>query len=276
MREKIKILGVNFDKITSKEALEKISEWLSPGFHLKKKHFIVTPNPEFLITAQKDEKFRRILNKASLSIPDGTGILWAAKFKSISKEEDSKLKKFSKWLVSLSMIPVSKRYLKTEFPERVTGVDLMKSICKLAAEKESKVFLLGAKKGVAEIATEKLIKKNPNLQIVGTYAGTPKIKHEKKIVRLINRVKPDILFVAYGAPAQEKWINRNYKKIDSLRLAIGVGGAFDFIAGTKKRAPVSMQKTGLEWLYRLYKQPSRAKRIFNATIKFPIKVLSKK
>ena len=272
MREKVKILGVNFDCTTTKESLEKIAGWLEPGFHLFNKHIIVTPNPEILLAAQKDEKYRRILNKASLSIPDGIGILWASKFKHITDRTDSKIKKFSKWIVSLGMIPFSKNYTRTVLPERITGVDLMKKICGVAAEKGSKVFLLGAGEGVAGLAAEKLIKKHPNLQIVGVYAGTPKIRHEKKIVKLINSVEPEILFVAYGAPAQEKWINRNYKNISSLRIAMGVGGAFDFIAGVKKRAPKTIQKAGLEWLYRLYKQPSRFKRIINATIVFPIKI----
>jgi N-acetylglucosaminyldiphosphoundecaprenol N-acetyl-beta-D-mannosaminyltransferase len=274
MREKVKILGVNFDRITTKDTLEKISDWLEPGFHFKKKHIIVTPNPEFLLEAQKDKKFRRILNKADLSIPDGIGILWASKFKQITTPSDSKIKKFSKWVVSLGMIPLSKNYTKTVLPERVTGTDLMQKICKLAAEKKSKVFLLGAGKGVAEKAAEKLIKKYPKLQIVGTYAGTPKHRHDNKILRKINEAKPEILFVAYGAPAQEKWINRNYKLIPTLKLAMGIGGAFDFIAGIRRRAPASMRKAGLEWLYRLCKQPSRIKRIAKATIVFPIKIFT--
>ncbi|MFA4890848.1 MAG: WecB/TagA/CpsF family glycosyltransferase [Candidatus Gracilibacteria bacterium] len=275
MRKTIKILGVNFDRTTEKEALEKIGKWLEPGFHLFKKHIIVTPNPEILLAAQKDEKYQRILNKADLSIPDGIGILWASKFNDIIKSNDSKIKKFSKWLVSLSLIPFSKGYIRSVLPERITGVDLMKKICRLAAENASKVFLLGAEEGIAELAAEKLAKRYPGLQIVGTYAGTPKIKHERTISELINAVKPDILFVAYGAPEQEKWISRNYKSIPSLKIAMGVGGAFDFISGVRRRAPVIMQKTGLEWLYRLCKQPSRIKRIVNATIMFPVKVFKK-
>jgi N-acetylglucosaminyldiphosphoundecaprenol N-acetyl-beta-D-mannosaminyltransferase len=276
MREKVKVLGVNFDRITSKDALEKISDWLSPGIHLKKRHIVVTPNPEILLEAQKDDKYRRILNKADLSIPDGIGVLWASKFKKIANTKDSKLKKCSKWFVSLSMIPLSKRYIRTELPERVTGVDLMEKICKLAEIKGSKVFLLGAGKGIAGLTAEKLMEKYPELLITGVYAGTPKEKHEKKIRELINASEAEVLFVAYGAPNQEKWIERNIKHIHTLKLAMGVGGSFDFISGEKKRAPVVMQKTGLEWLYRLSKQPSRAKRILNATVVFPIKVFKRK
>lgn len=276
MREKITILGVNFDKITTKDALEKISAWLSPGLHLKKRHVIVTPNPEILLHAQKDAKYRRILNRADLSIPDGIGVLWASKFKKISKNNDSTLKKCSKWLVSLSMIPFSKEYIRTELPERVTGVDLMEKICKLAAIKESKVFLLGAGKGVAERTAEKLMEKYPEILITGLYAGTPKEKHERKIRRMIEKSEAEVLFVAYGAPNQEKWMERNIRHLSNIKVAMGVGGSFDFISGEKKRAPTVMQKTGLEWLYRLAKQPSRAKRILNATVVFPIKVFRRK
>jgi len=272
MRKTVKILGVNFDAITKKEAEKTVENWLSPGLHWKSKHVIVTPNPEILLAAQDDEEYRKILNKADLSLADGTGILWAGKFNKITSLFESNWRRFSKWIVSLSMIPLSKRYIRTVIPERITGVDFMKKICRIAAKNNKKVFLLGAKEGIAELTAEKLIEENPNLEIVGTYAGSPKTKDEKLIIEILNAFKPEILFVAYGAPQQEKWIFRNYKKIKSLKVAMGVGGAFDFISGKTKRAPAIMQKTGLEWLYRLSKQPSRIKRIVNATVVFPIKI----
>lgn len=272
MRKTVKILGVKFDAITEKEAAEKVKDWLSPGFHFSNKHVIVTPNPEILLSAIEDDEYRKILNKADLSLADGIGILWASKFKEITSFFESNWRRFSKWIVSLSMIPLSKKYIRTVIPERITGVDFMKKICKIAGKNGNKVFLLGAKEGVAEVAAEKLTKENPNLEIVGTYAGTPKPKDEKLIIEILNAFKPEILFVAYGAPQQEKWIFRNYKKIKSLKITMGVGGAFDFISGNTKRAPAIMQKTGLEWLYRLSKQPSRVKRIINATVVFPIKI----
>lgn len=272
MRKTVKILGVKFDAVTEKKAIEKVKDWLSPGFHFSNKHVIVTPNPEILLSATKDDEYRKILNKADLNLADGIGILWASKFNKITSGSESNWKRFSKWLISLSMIPFSKKYIRTVIPERITGVDFMKKICKIAAQKNLKAFLLGAKEGVAEAAAEKLIKENPNLEIVGTYAGTPKPKDEKEIIEILNAFKPEILFVAYGAPQQEKWIFRNYKKIKSLKIAMGVGGAFDFISGNTKRAPAIMQRTGLEWLYRLSKQPSRIKRIINATVVFPIRI----
>lgn len=280
MRKIVKILGVNFDNLTEKEALNEVGNWLqNEGFLnkiFKKQYTIVTPNPEFLIEANKNPEFFKVLNKADLSIPDGIGILWASKFDKITDPQDSKLKKFSKWLISLGMGLFNRSYLKTELKERITGVDFMQRLCSLAESKGSKVFLLGAGEGVAELTAEKLQKKYPNLLIAGTFAGSPKEKDESEIIEILNVFKPEILFVAYGAPAQELWIDRNLKKVSSIKVAMGVGGAFDFISGTSKRAPEKMQKLGLEWLYRLYHQPSRIKRIFNAIVRFPIKVLKNK
>lgn len=246
MRKKIKILGVNFDNITEKEVLEKITNWLSPKHFFNIKRYIVTPNPEIVLKTLKDEKYRKIINKAALSVPDGTGILWASRFK------------------------------KTPLPERITGVDLMKEICKIAAKNGNKVFLLGAEEGVAIAAANKLKKLYPKLKISGTYSGSPNENDEYVILDKIEKPGTEILFVAFGAPAQELWIERNYKRISTLKLAIGVGGAFDFISGKTQRAPKFMREHGLEWAYRLYKQPSRVKRIWNATVKFPIKVLKNK
>ena len=143
----------------------------------------------------------------------------------------------------------------------------MKKICK---ESKKRIFLLGAEEGIAEDAAKKL-----KANIVGTHSGSPKVEDEKEIIEKLNRLKPEILFIAYGAPAQELWIARNLKKIPSVKLAMGVGGSFDFIAGKTKRAPKWMQKLSIEWLYRLIKEPRRIKRILNATVRFPITFLKK-
>jgi N-acetylglucosaminyldiphosphoundecaprenol N-acetyl-beta-D-mannosaminyltransferase len=274
MRKKIKVLGVNFDKTTEKEALGKIEKWLSEKS--KKKHFIVTPNPEIVLKAQKDSAYMKIINSADMSIADGIGILWASKYKRLASQHNSKVKKVAQWLVSLLIIPVDQKYIKTELPERITGVDLMKKICRLAADKRKKVYLLGADEGVAEKTAAKLQKLYPTLKIVGTYAGRPTKSQEDKIVKKIRDAKTEILFVAYGAPSQEKWIHRNMHKIPTLKVVAGIGGAFDFISGKTPRAPKKFRRYGLEWAYRLYKEPRRIKRIFNATVKFPFKILMKK
>jgi N-acetylglucosaminyldiphosphoundecaprenol N-acetyl-beta-D-mannosaminyltransferase len=203
----------------------------------KQKRYICTPNPEILLEAQKNRKFLRILNDSALNIPDGFGIILASKYK------------------------------KAPLKERVTGTDLMREIL---AENSHRIFLLGAHPGIAEEVAAKF----PNTNIVGTFAGSPAPQDEHKIRKSINDSEAEILFVAYGAPAQELWIARNLKHLKPVNLAIGVGGAFDFLAGKTKRAPLLMRKTGLEWLYRLAKEPKRVKRIYNAVIKFPIKIIS--
>jgi len=273
MRKKIKVLGVDFDKITEAKALETIDKWMKEKN--SKKRFIVTPNPEIVLKAQDDKAYLKILNKADLSIPDGIGILWASKYKHISKNEKLPIKKFAQWLVSLSIIPFDQKYIRTELPERITGVDMIKKIAKLAAKNKKKVFLLGAGPGIANKAAKKLKKLYPTLKIAGTHEGTPLKRDEKEIIKKIKAAKTDILLVAYGAPSQEKWIDRNLKSLQGVKLAIGIGGAFDFISGNIPRAPKEFRKYGLEWAYRLYKEPRRIKRILNATVKFPIKVLFK-
>ncbi|MFH1218677.1 MAG: WecB/TagA/CpsF family glycosyltransferase [Candidatus Peregrinibacteria bacterium] len=259
MQKKIKILKVKFDNTTLNEASDKAIEWAKGN---RKRH-IVTPNPEILLESLNNHKFRKVLNSSDLSIPDGIGILWASKYL-----------KTKKLFRSLFAIPFFPKYIRTELPERVTGTDLMQEICKKAADEPLKIFLLGAKEGVAEIVKDKLEKHYSGLKITGTYAGTPSIEEEKEIREKIDKSKADILFMAYGAPKQEMWIARNLKKLKTVKVAAGVGGAFNFIAGRKKRAPKLFQKLGLEWLVRLIQQPSRIKRIYNAVVKFPKKVIS--
>lgn len=253
-----KILKVKFDPVTNAQALEQILKW-SKG--LEQKH-IVTPNPEIVLAAQKNHKFLTILNQSDLSIPDGIGILWAATYLAGKKN----LWRFLSTLAATLFHPQS---IRKQLPERVTGSDLLKQIC---SKTDQKVFLLGAAPGIAEKAKEKLSTKYPALQIVDTFAGSPSLEEEKDIRHLINQAKPKILFVAYGAPHQELWIRRNLKHLPTVKVAIGVGGAFDFIAGKRQRAPKIMQKLGLEWLYRIIQEPKRIKRIWNATVKFPLAV----
>ncbi|OGJ42336.1 hypothetical protein A3I58_04070 [Candidatus Peregrinibacteria bacterium RIFCSPLOWO2_02_FULL_39_10] len=267
--EKIKILKVKFDNIKLDEATE-IALNLAKS---KEKHFIATPNPEMLLEARKNPKFLEVLNKSSLNVPDGIGILWAAKYLETTKNNKSKILKTVKWIFSLISVLLYPMYIKDILKERVSGIDLMEKICQKSTQENLKIFLLGAKEGIAEKTKEVLLKKYPDIQITGLYAGSPKESEERIIIDKINRSEAQILFVAYGAPFQELWIARNLKKLHNIKLAMGVGGSFDFIARTKKRAPKYLQKLGLEWIYRLIQQPSRLKRIYNAVIKFPIVVL---
>lgn len=231
------ILGVEIDSISKEKILQRIKQLV----HSNKQHFIVTPNPEIVIKAQKDENYRQILNKSSISIPDGIGLLYA------------------------SLI------LGTSIKERITGTDLVRDLARISSKNGWPVYFLGGEENIAYKAAQNLKKLFPELIIAGTSEGIAESEFEyesQDLIQEINRAKPKILLVAFGAPKQEKWIDYNLSNLESVKLAIGIGGAFDFISGNVKRAPLWMRKLGLEWLYRLFKQPWRIKRIFKATIVF--------
>ncbi|HBB02991.1 MAG: teichoic acid biosynthesis protein, N-acetylglucosaminyldiphosphoundecaprenol [Candidatus Peregrinibacteria bacterium GW2011_GWF2_38_29] len=261
MSERIFILGVPFDKKTKQEILDILLNWLKED---KKRH-IATPNPEFILEAQINSHFKEILNKTDLNIPDGIGILWASSY-----AQNPKLLRGIGLLISILFHQKScKKILK----ERVSGADLMLDICEKVTNTPHKIFLLGAREEIAQKASENLLKHFPALKIVGAYEGNP---DEKNLLEKINDSKADILFVAYGAPKQEIWIHENLPKLTHIKLAMGVGGTFDFIAKSKKRAPKFMRNIGLEWLFRLVQEPKRIKRIWNAVIKFPYTVMKKR
>ena len=251
------VLGVKVNKITGKKVLDKIKDFLlSDG-----QNYIVTLNPEMVVEAQDDNYFKKIISNASLVIPDGIGILLAYKF--VNNDN---------------------------LPERISGVDLIYKICEADFIRDKKIYLLGAEKGIANKAARVLSEKYNYLNIVGAEEGMrSKIPNSKlqipnsddtkynkinnNLIQKINNTKPNIIFVAFGVPKQEKWIYENLKKMPSVKLAIGVGGSFDFISGKTKRAPLILQKFGLEWLWRLILEPRRIKRIYNATVKFGWMVL---
>ncbi len=220
------ILGVRTDNVNYDQALSIIEGFIKSG----NPHQVVTVNPEFIVVAQSDGDFRNILNASSLALPDGVGLLWAA------------------------------RFLGHPLQERVTGTDTVQRIAGLAAQRGYSLFLLGAAPGVAVETAARLCETYPGLRIVGTHAGSPVLEEEDEIVRLIQRAKPDVLFVAYGAPAQDKWIAHNLERL-GVPVAMGVGGAFDFVSGRAKRAPRWLQRLGLEWLHRLLHEPWRWRRM---------------
>lgn len=262
MQKKIEILDIPFQNTTLEDASSFIVDKVKKG----KVGYACTPNPEMLLESLKNPEFKNVIQNSILNIPDGIGILWAA---TNIYNKNSKLKA----LLNLPLIAVYPGYFKKVLKERVTGVDLVESICKKIAKENINCFFLGASPGIAKKAAEILEKKYPGLSVNGTYAGSPKDKELDEIVHMIDEADTDILFVAYGAPAQELWISKAMKKSKTVNVAIGIGGTFDFISGKRVRSPKWMQKLGLEWLYRLIQEPSRWKRIYNATIKFPIAVL---
>jgi len=220
------MLGVRVDDVTMAEAIAWADRFIRQGG----RHQIATVNVEFLVAAQRDAHFRQALDAASLCVPDSVGILWGA------------------WLLGYRL------------RERVAGVDLTRELARLAARQGYRLFLLGAAPGVAEMAAQRLCARYAGLHIAGTYAGSPASAEETEIIARINAARPQILLVAYGAPQQDLWIARNKKRLESP-LAMGVGGSFDYIAGVAVRAPLPLQKAGLEWLYRLYRQPWRWRRM---------------
>jgi exopolysaccharide biosynthesis WecB/TagA/CpsF family protein len=219
----ITILGLPVHPITYAAWLEQISAWVQesgPARH------VCTINPEFVMIARRDPNFWNILQRAALCVPDGVGLLWAA------------------------------RRQGTPLSERVTGSDGVPIIAERAAQTGWRLYLLGAGEGIAQQTADILTARYPGLQIAGVYGGSPAPEEEDAIVERINQGRADILFVAYGAPEQDKWIARNLPRLQ-VSMAMGVGGAFDFIAGVVPRAPLWMRRIGIEWLYRLYLQPWR-------------------
>jgi N-acetylglucosaminyldiphosphoundecaprenol N-acetyl-beta-D-mannosaminyltransferase len=205
-------------------------------------HQIATVNPEFIMTAQGDAEFRCVLNQADLCLPDGVGLLLAG------------------------------RWLGQPFPERVAGSDFVYRLAQLAAESGWRLFLLGAAPGVAEEAAAVFQDRFPELAIAGTYAGSPDPAENEAIVKRINESRADLLYVAFGAPNQDKWIDHNREALTSVRVAMGIGGSLDFVAGRATRAPHWIQKVGLEWLHRLVNEPWRWRRML-ALPKFAVKVV---
>lgn len=239
-RKRIYILGSLVDKVDTKEALKKIEEFIEEGTP----HHIITANAEIIYRGLNDKKLSRTLNKAHLVTADGSGVVWAA------------------------------RQLNNPVPERVTGIDLLHAICNKAQEKEWKLYFLGAAPGVAEKAVLKVLEMYPDCHIVGYENGYFSQEEEPEVIENIKKAEPDILFVALGAPKQEFWIREHLQEL-GVPVCMGVGGSFDVLAGNVDRAPEWMQKKGLEWLFRLYKEPKRWRRML-ALPQFVLAVLGQK
>ena len=221
---RVDVLGVAFDSVTMDEAVERALALLErDGPHLA-----ATPNPEIVQRAGKDPEFADILARADLVIPDGVGVMYAAK--------------------------ILGRPLKA----RVPGIDLASALMGRMAGTGKRLFLLGAEPGVAQQAAARLQAAYPGLVVCGVHDGY--FKEDEPVVRAIREARADAVFVCLGAPKQEKWIAA-HGKAAGAKLYIGLGGALDVFAGKVERAPERMQKLGLEWLYRLVKQPSRIGRM---------------
>lgn len=217
-------MGVSFDDLTMDEAVERGLE-LAGGAEFS---YVVTPNPELVMMAEKDPAYRAALAGAALTLPDGIGVIYAAKI------------------------------LGRPLTGRVPGVDFACGLMEGMAKSRRKLFLLGAKPGVAETARENLEQRYPGLTVCGVHDGY--FQEDGPVVEQIWQSGADVLFVCLGAPKQEFWMVQNGADT-GVKLAVGLGGSLDVFAGTVKRAPEAWQRLGLEWLYRLIKEPKRIGRM---------------
>lgn len=221
---KVDVLGVKIDDINMDDAVDTVKSWLQKGG----KHYIVTPNPEILVAAQKDSRLKKILNEADLSIADGIGLKLSGKIRSI-----------------------------------VPGTDLVEKLVELSAEKGFVVSFLGGREEVAKKCAECLKKKYPRLKVGFAGSGGEVDSEGEEVLTSDSGNFPlppcDLLFVAFGHIKQEKWIVNNLKKMP-VKITMGVGGAFDYLSGNVSRAPEWVRRLGFEWLFRLMRQPRRIRR----------------
>ncbi len=238
--ETVSVLGVKVARMS----LQQVVEWIRVMVEQGKPRHIVTANAEVIYKAHVEPEYLELLQKSDLVTADGSGVVLAANM------------------------------LGQPVPERVAGIDLVAEVFELAAEKNWSIYFLGAEPDVVEKAVLHTLEKYPSLQIKGYRDGYYSQEETEQVVSNINKLKPDILLVALGVPKQEVFIQQYLKELD-VPLSIGVGGSFDILAGTATRAPVWMQRVGLEWSYRLFKEPRRFKRML-ALPKFVLAVLKQK
>ena len=221
---KTEILGIQFDNLSREEAKAAGAAMLrSQDFH-----YAVTPNPEFILAADKDLEFQKILNKADLVLPDGIGVVYSAQI------------------------------LGRPLKGRVAGFDFACDMLDVLDQLGGRLYLLGAKPGVAGEAGRQILEAHPNIVLCGVHDGY--FKDSDPVARQVAEARPDLLFVCLGAPKQEKWIAR-FGLLTGAKLAIGLGGCLDVFAGNVERAPEKWQKAGMEWAYRLMKEPKRIGRM---------------
>jgi len=226
--EDVEAFGVRVTAVSMDEAMQKIDAFIHSG----KPHHVVTSDANAILRAQEDEEYAAIIRRAALITPDGFGVVWGMR---------------------LLNLPVY---------ERVTGVDMVTGICEMAAQKGYSIYILGSAPGIAATAAEKLAERFPGLRVAGTqhgYFAQDNIS-EEEVVRRIREAKPDVLFVAFGIPKQEKFIARHFDALQ-VPVSLGVGGSFDVYSEKLKRAPAYIQRSGLEWAYRVWQEPARWRRM---------------
>ncbi len=234
------IFGVRISRLGMKETVEYIADAIHSGRSLH----VITANPIMFMHALEHPEFHQVMREADLNVPDGAGLVWAAS------------------------------YLGEGVAERVAGYDLMHELLKTGQNYGWSVFLLGAAADVVETAADNIARQYPRIRIAGWHHGYFKEEDDERIVKMVQQAAPDLLFVARSLDTQERWIAR-YRDQLGARLMMGVGGSFDVVSGKLKRAPLFMQRLGLEWLYRLWQEPSRIGRML-ALPRFVLRVRQEK
>lgn len=270
------LLKTQIHKITQAEVIQHLI-WQLQKPKISPLH-IITINSEMIVEAQTNTQFRHIINQAGLVIADGQGVLQMATFQA-TRHNNIVLDTihFGRVILNTFTAPHKNQQI---LPEKISGVDLVHTMLNHPTINQYKFFLLGGQNGITE-KTQQYIKQNyPNVKIVGTEEGmislAPQNPHNTHLIQKINQQKPDILLAALGSPKQEQWLYANLPQLATVKIAIGVGGTFDFMANKFQRAPLLWQTHGLEWLWRFLQQPTRFKRIYNATIKASWLILCEK
>ncbi len=226
MRKIVEIAGINIDDISMEQAIDRIYEFIGSN----KNHAIYTPNAEIMMDGITNREMKTILNNADMLVADGAGVVLASKI------------------------------LGKEVAEKVSGYDMVKNLLTASSKRPIKFFLFGGKPGIPEKANANIICDYPGAEVVGTRNGYFSTEDEESIINEINASGADILLVCLGAPKQELWITENKDKL-KVKACMGVGGTLDVLAGNVKLAPDFFRDHGLEWLYRLFKEPKRFKRM---------------
>ena len=252
--ETVDLLGVRFHNLVRVEAAEAIADMVRRG----ERGYVVKPYSEYMPRAAREPRIRQILNGADLCLADGIGILWAAHYLSLP---GGPLRALAQLPLSLAAVAFNPAAVRRPLKENMAGVDLAWEMLERLDTIGARVFLLGGTEQEVQGTRGRIETRFPNLAIVGTHNGYFKVSGEENeaILRAINEARPQVLLVAMGFPRQEEWIAHNLPRLQ-VNVAIAEGGSFSFISGATPRAPRWLRRVGLEWLYRLLRQPWRLRR----------------
>lgn len=260
MANKILVANLNISTLKKSEFLEEVKSLLNQ----KKQTFITTPNSEFLYAALRDHSLRDLFNNADIALADGIAIFWAERYLATpffaKRYRGRIIEAWIRVITTGARILLTPRYLYKNIPEKITGADVFFDLVKLAAKENKSIFLVNDQLSSAPLTAKILVDKYPSLKIF----VSEKNSNDLSLLTDITEAKPDMLFIAYGQPKQEKWINEHMAQLP-VTIAMGVGGTFDYAAGKKTSPPSWIRNIGLEWLFRLFTQPRRLPRIYQAT-----------